>query len=150
MNNPVLTSGILSWLAAQIIKTLLHAVKSDKLVLERFVGAGGMPSSHTAMVLGTLITTGRLEGTDSALFGVAFVFSAVVIYDAMNVRRAAGLHAMELNAINKLFNFRNIKHDTEDDEKKQKELNEFLGHTPLEVLGGAVVGTIVSLLIPIK
>ncbi|MBE6853757.1 MAG: divergent PAP2 family protein, partial [Ruminococcus sp.] len=93
MNNPVLTSGILSWLAAQIIKTLLHAVKSDKLVLERFVGAGGMPSSHTAMVLGTLITTGRLEGTDSALFGVAFVFSAVVIYDAMNVRRAAGLHA---------------------------------------------------------
>lgn len=148
MFNYVIVSGFLGWLAAQILKTLFHALKSNKFVPERMVGAGGMPSSHTAMVLSALITTGRTEGIDSAVFGVAAVFSAIVIYDAMNVRHAAGLHAKELNTINRLFNFR-IKEDTSQ-KVRIKDLNEFLGHTPLEVLGGAVVGIIVSLLLPVK
>ncbi|MCQ2464254.1 MAG: divergent PAP2 family protein [Oscillospiraceae bacterium] len=148
MFNYVIVCGALSWLAAQILKTIFHAFRSDKVVFERLIGAGGMPSSHTALVISSLIAIGRTEGTGSSLFGLAFMFSAVVIYDAMNVRHAAGLHAKELNTINRLFNFR-IK---EENSKKVgiKELNEFLGHTPLEVLGGAVVGTAVALLLPLK
>lgn len=149
MYNPIISSGVLGWLAAQIIKTVLHSVKSDKLVMKRLVGAGGMPSSHTAMVIAALITLGRIEGVTVPIFGVAFIFSAIVIYDAMSVRRAAGLHAKELNVINKII-FK-IKDDEDDtDSKDNKELNEYLGHTPFEVIGGAVVGVIIALLVPLK
>lgn len=148
MFNYVIVSAALSWLTAQILKTVFYAFKSDKLNFERLIGAGGMPSSHTAMVLSALIAIGRTEGTDSALFGLAAVVSAVVIYDAMNVRHAAGLHAKELNTINRLFNFR-IKEENSG-KVSIKDLNEFLGHTPLEVLGGAVVGTLVAFLLPVK
>lgn len=149
MYNPIITSGVTGWLIAQILKTILHAIKCDKIVYERFVGAGGMPSSHTAMVIATLITTGRIEGVSSSFFGIAFIFSAIVIYDAMSVRRAAGLHAKELNIINKLI----IKNKTDSDSAEysdKKQFNEYLGHTPIEVLAGAVVGIIVAALIPLK
>ncbi|MCI6580528.1 MAG: divergent PAP2 family protein [Oscillospiraceae bacterium] len=148
MFNNVIVSGILAWLAAQIIKTVLHAVKNDKVALERLVGSGGMPSSHTATVVASMIAAGRTEGLKSSVFGLSVIVAVIVIYDAMNVRRAAGLHARELNTINRLFNFR-IKEGTTGKEAI-KELNEFLGHTPLEVLGGIVVGTAVALLLPVK
>lgn len=148
MVNYVILSGVLAWLLAQIIKTVLHAIKSDGIAFERLVGAGGMPSSHTALVISSLIAIARIEGTGSSLFGLAFIVASVVIYDAMNVRHAAGLHARELNTINRLFNFR--KNEENSGKVTIKDLNEFLGHTPLEVVGGAVVGTAVGLLIPIK
>lgn len=147
MVNYVIVSSAAAWLAAQIIKTAIHAVKNG-MNFERLVGAGGMPSSHTAMVIATLISIARIEGTASPLFGLAAVVSAVVIYDAMNVRHAAGLHARELNTINRLFNFRINEENS--GKVTMKDLNEFLGHTPLEVIGGAVVGVAVGLLIPIK
>jgi len=148
MYNNVIVSGVLAWLVAQILKTLFHAVRSNKIDYERLIGAGGMPSSHTALVISSMIAVGRTEGVGSSVFGLAFVISAVVIYDALNVRHAAGLHAKELNTINRLFNFR----INEENQGKVgiKELNEFLGHTPLEVIGGAIVGTVVALLLPLK
>ncbi len=148
MINHVIVTGALAWLAAQILKTVIHAVSSNRFVPERLVGAGGMPSSHTAMVISSLIAVGRAEGTGSSVFGLAAVFSAVVIYDAMNVRHAAGLHARELNTINRLFNFRINEQNSE--KVGIKDLNEFLGHTPLEVIGGAIVGAAVAFLIPLK
>ncbi len=144
MYNAVILSGVLAWLVAQIIKTILHAIKSNKVVYERVIGAGGMPSSHTAMVISSLITVGKSVGISSTLFGVMFIFSAIVIYDAMGVRHAAGQHARELNAINKIL----LKGMKADPEKKQ--LKELLGHTPLEVIGGAIVGIIIGILVPLK
>lgn len=143
MLNAIFVSGILAWAVAQIIKTALHAIKFNKVVMERFLGAGGMPSSHTAMVISTLISVGKAEGTASTVFGITCIFGAIVIYDAMGVRYAAGQHAKVLNVINK-------KLSDDDNEEKPKELKEYLGHTPLEVLGGAVVGIIIGILMPIK
>lgn len=144
MYNAVILSGVSAWLVAQIIKTILHAIKSNKVVYERFIGAGGMPSSHTSMVISSLITVGRSVGISSTLFGVMFIFSAIVIYDAMGVRHAAGQHAKELNSINKIL-LKGMKADS-----NRKELKELLGHTPLEVAAGAIVGIIIGILIPLK
>lgn len=149
MHNPILFSGLLGWFLAQILKTLFHAIKINKVDFQRFVGSGGMPSSHTALVSATLINTGRMEGINSPLFGIAFVVTAVVIYDAMTVRLQAGLHARELNIINKTI-IKNKSPENQNSENKIKEFNEFLGHTPIEVVGGAVVGIVAALLIPIK
>ena len=148
MFNNILVISASSWFVAQILKTLIHAVKNKKIACERMIGAGGMPSSHTAMVIAALVTTGRIDGVHSSVFGIAAVFSAVVIYDALNVRHAAGLHAKELNTINRLFNFRIREENSE--KVGIKELNEFLGHTPIEVVGGAVVGLTVGFVFPIK
>ena len=148
MFNNILVISASSWFVAQVLKTLIHAVKNKKVACERMIGAGGMPSSHTAMVIAALVTTGRIDGVHSSVFGIAAVFSAVVIYDALNVRHAAGLHAKELNTINRLFNFRIREENSE--KVGIKELNEFLGHTPIEVVGGAVVGLLVGFLFPIK
>ena len=148
MFNNILVISASSWFVAQVLKTLIHAVKNKKVACERMIGAGGMPSSHTAMVIAALVTTGRIDGVHSSVFGIAAVFSAVVIYDALNVRHAAGLHAKELNTINRLFNFR-IREDNSE-KVGIKELNEFLGHTPSEVVGGAIVGLLVGFLFPIK
>ena len=144
MYNAVILSGVSAWLVAQIIKTILHAIKSNKVVYERFVGAGGMPSSHTSMVISSLITVGRSEGIGSTLFGVMFIFSAIVIYDAMGVRHAAGEQAKEINSINKIL-LKGMKSDSD-----KKELKELLGHTPLEVAAGAILGVIIGMIIPIK
>ena len=152
MHNTIILCGVLAWLVAQIIKTILHAIKINKVVLERVVGAGGMPSSHTAMVVSSLISVSRMEGLNSAVFGVMFIISAIVIYDAMGVRRAAGLHAKQLNIINRMI-IKNKKTKTDESyniESEQKELKEFLGHTPLEVIGGAIVGIIIAFVVPVK
>ncbi len=152
MHNTIILCGVLAWLVAQIIKTILHAIKINKVVLERVVGAGGMPSSHTAMVVSSLVSVGRMEGLNSAVFGVMFIISAIVIYDAMGVRRAAGLHAKQLNIINRMI-IKNKKTKTDESyniESEKKELKEFLGHTPLEVIGGAIVGIIIAFVVPVK
>lgn len=152
MHNTIILCGVLAWLAAQIIKTILHAIKFNKVVLERVVGAGGMPSSHTAMVLSSLISVGRIEGVNSTVFGVMFIISAIVIYDAMGVRRAAGLHAKQLNIINRMImkNKKTKTGESDNVESEHKELKEFLGHTPLEVIGGAIVGIIIAFVVPVK
>ncbi len=148
MYNSVIISGVLAWLVAQIIKTVLYAVKSDKVVYERLVGAGGMPSSHTSMVIASVIAVGKAQGIGSTLFGVMFIMACIVIYDAMGVRYSAGQHAKALNKINDAIFSEN---NNETGEKKaRKKLKELLGHTPLEVVGGAIVGIVVGLLIPIK
>lgn len=146
--NYVITAGVTGWLIAQILKTLINFVKCKEFNAERLVGAGGMPSSHTAMVVAAVIATGKTEGTDSTIFGVMFLFAAIVIYDAMGVRRAAGIHAKEINnmkrIIPELISFQ------KKNGKKSKELQEYLGHTPLEVVGGFILGIIVALIVPVK
>ncbi len=151
--NYVLAAGVVSWFLAQIIKTILNFIKFDKFNAERLIGAGGMPSSHTAMVVSALTAVGRTEGVGSTVFAVMFLLAAIVIYDAMGVRRAAGMHAKEINNIKKLIpDLINSSVSAIKDGKKVKvkELQEYLGHTPLEVIGGAILGLAVALIVPVN
>lgn len=149
--NGIIVSGVTGWAVAQIIKTCLHFIKFKHFYAQRLIGAGGMPSSHTSMVIAALISVAKKEGTGSTSFALMFLFGAIVIYDAMGVRRASGLHAKELNRINDFFpELRDFKRDELDTKNKNNKLQEYLGHTPLEVLGGAVVGIIIGLIIPIN
>lgn len=149
--NYVLAVAVISWCAAQIIKTILHLIQTKSFNPERLFGAGGMPSSHSALVCSATIAMCRKCGFDSSEFALSFILAMIVMYDAMGVRRSAGLHARELNRINRLFALKGIKPSDETNgqkEKKKKELKEYLGHTPFEVLGGALLGILIAMLMP--
>lgn len=159
--NYILASAVISWAAAQIIKTILHTIKLKRFNAQRLIGAGGMPSSHTSMVIATVISTGRATGTASTEFALAFIFSAIVIHDAMSVRHAAGLHSRELNKIKRIFtDFKESKSYRQlweiwNSEKlnqpyEEKDFQEYLGHTPLEVMAGALLGVIIAFALPMK
>lgn len=154
--NYVLCVALLAWVAAQVLKTILNYAVTKKFHAERLVGAGGMPSAHSALVCSMTIAVSKLTGVNSPEFAMAFIIAAVVMYDAMGVRRAAGEQAKVLNKI--VFHWDEIvKKDPDPDEDpsmeapeelSKKELKEFLGHTPLEVLGGALLGILIAMLIP--
>lgn len=155
--NYVLTAAVISWCAAQVIKTILNFIQTKKFHAERLFGAGGMPSSHSALVCSATVAMCRECGVGSPEFAIMFIMAMIVMYDAMGVRRSAGLHARELNRINRLFAVKGIKLNDDSDkdesdksanEQKKKELKEYLGHTPFEVLGGALLGILISMLVP--
>lgn len=161
MLNPIISVGFISWIAAQILKTLHYSIKFKSFNPERITGAGGMPSSHSSLVVSVAIYTLRLKGFASSEFAFAALLMAIVIYDAMSVRYNAGLHAKELNKLRHIV-------DTLDDEISQliggdddpdpdidelvnrKELKEFLGHTPIEVLAGSLLGILIAMVFPLK
>ena len=143
--NYVLLTAVVSWFSAQIIKTIIHLIRYRTFNPERLFGAGGMPSSHSALVCSTTLAVSRKIGTNSVEFAVMFILAVVVMYDAMGVRRAAGLHAKEINRINKT-----IEESANDNKQDDyKELKEYLGHTPFEVLGGALLGILISMIVPV-
>lgn len=136
LNNKYIIVPMFVWLGIQIFKTVWDLVKKKKFNFKRILGAGGMPSSHSAVVccLSTLI--GRNVGFDSAIFGLAVIMSLVVMYDAAGVRRAAGKQAKILN---KIVNTPGLAIET-----VQEKLQEVLGHTPVEVFVGALIGIIIG------
>lgn len=153
-NNNVLAIVVISWFVAQTLKAILHWMKTKKFSAERLTGAGGMPSCHSATVCSLTIAISRTDGVQSSLFALSIVLAFVVMYDAMGVRRAAGLHAKELNRLKKVLD----EYDGEVDGKlgefdidseDRKQLKEFLGHTPLEVLGGALLGILIGMGFPL-
>lgn len=141
--NYTLISAVASWFAAQFIKTIIHAIKYKTFNPERLFGSGGMPSSHSALVCAATLACGRSQGIESVSFAIMFLVAMVVMYDAMGVRRAAGLHARELNKLRDIILERNEINE------KTKKLKEYIGHTPLEVLGGAILGIFISLITPV-
>ncbi len=173
LSNHFVMVSALSWFLAQLIKTLLNLLMTRELVLERMVGAGGMPSAHSAFVVSLMVTAGRVCGWHSFEFAICFALAAVVMYDATGVRQAAGQHAQVLNQIvNTMYEnfhvvyeiekkhnfdfFRKRKQDDPDSETYQKAqesnqllLKELLGHTLLEVAGGVLLGITVALLYPL-
>lgn len=153
--NYVLVAAVISWVAAQIIKTAIHAIKLKEFNAERLIGAGGMPSSHSALVCSATVSVCRQCGVGSAEFALMLILALIVMYDAMGVRRAAGLHAHEINRMNKIFAIKGISSSedettTNKNNKKKKELKEYLGHTPFEVLGGALLGILLALVVPMS
>ena len=137
--NKILLCAVVSWLAAQVIKVLINLFVERKLDWSRLIGMGGMPSSHTACVFSMCLMAGVQEGFASAYFAIAFVLAAVVIYDAMGVRAETGKQGAVLNQL-----LREIL--IEGKPITENELKELVGHTPLEVLGGLILGIIVVLI----
>lgn len=127
------------WFGIQLFKVIYDLVVTKKFNFKRIMGAGGMPSSHSAVVtvLATLI--GKYEGIQSPMFALAVVFSFVVMYDAAGVRRAAGKQASLLNKIISTPGLTTLQ--------VQERLVEVLGHTPIQVVVGAAIGIIVGLIV---
>ena len=138
--NPIIDCALLAWFLAQLIKVVLDAVLLRKLDLGRFVSSGGMPSSHSALVVSATAAIGKLHGIQSSDFALAVIVSAVVMYDACNVRRSAGDTARLVNQI-----LAHVERLTAED--FADDLREVMGHTPLQVLMGALLGLGVGLLV---
>ena len=126
------------WLSVQTFKVIYDLVTQKKFNFKRIMGAGGMPSSHTATVVSLATLIGKYEGVDTAIFALALVFSFVVMYDAAGVRRAAGKQAKLLNKIVQTPGLSSVQ--------VQEKLVEVLGHTPIQVIVGAILGIAVGLI----
>lgn len=158
-SNYLINVGFLAWLSAQVSKTVLTYLMTGKLDAERMFGPGGMPSMHSALVCSITIGTVRKLGFASPEFALSLTLAMIVMYDAMGVRRAAGEQAKVINRI--VFGFKPsdfreedpVEDGDDDDDKspdpEQKKLKEVLGHTPLEVLGGALLGILIAMLVPV-
>ena len=133
-----LLAPIVAWAIAQAAKVTWTSVRQRRLNLRVLAETGGMPSSHSAIVMGLTAAVGKYSGVSSAAFAIALIFSFVVMYDAAGVRRAAGKQAAVLNRlVQDLMNMRGVQ---------ETELRELLGHTPVEVLVGAVLGIAAGLI----
>jgi len=140
--NTVLISAICGWLSAQIIKTIIYAFVSKSFRGERLFGAGGMPSSHSATVCALSTSSLVVYGVGSFQFTICAILAFITMYDAMGVRRETGNQAKVINEMMELFEKMSDKSLNNDDR-----LKEFVGHTPLQVLVGAVLGVVLALII---
>lgn len=138
MVSPVLLIGIAAWAAAQVLKLVIATAVYRKFDLTYLTTGGGMPSSHSALVCATAVSCGMSAGFDSPVFAVAAVVAFIVMYDAAHVRRETGRQSKVLNYI--LHNWEEFK-----PEDFERDLRELIGHTPLQVAVGAVLGIAVGL-----
>ena len=139
--NKAFLAGLLGWAVAQVAKTIMYAIINRKLQLERLVGAGGMPSCHSAMVSGLASATGILYGAGSIEFAISLCLAIIVMYDAMNVRMETGRQGKVLNDMIEIFQKmgKNIS--------PEERLKELVGHTPFQVVIGAVIGVLVGIIV---
>ncbi|MDO5563756.1 MAG: divergent PAP2 family protein [Eubacteriales bacterium] len=140
MQNKILIISAISWLVAGVLKVIVEIRVNHSFDLKRIIGAGGMPSSHTATVVALMVTTSYIQGMNSAEFAISFIFAIVVIHDAVGVRYETGEQAKVINKIleNPIF--------ATSDEEFERRLKEYVGHTPFQVVVGAMVGLIVSII----
>jgi len=136
----ILTCALTAWMAAQLLKTLVYVVINREWSWERMVGAGGMPSSHAALVSALAVSTLIHYGLASFEFAISFVLAVIVIHDARGVRLETGKQAKILNALIRSFL------DHEDSPFRDVYLKELVGHTPLQVAAGALLGILIALL----
>ncbi|MBP2633509.1 MAG: Divergent family protein [Firmicutes bacterium] len=136
VDNKILMVSMIAWALAQLLKMLVYYCILKEFSIERMFGAGGMPSSHSALVVSLSTAIGMVEGVESTNFAIAVVLAGVVMYDATGVRQAAGKHAKAINRIVKQLSSKNTFDDIS--------LKELLGHTPIEVIVGALLGFFVA------
>jgi len=139
MSNHILITAFASWLTAQLLKVMINIISYGKLDLTRLVGSGGMPSSHTALVMALAVSVGRNIGWDSSYFAITAVFAGIVMHDAAGVRRATGQQAEVLNKI--------IMRIYRGEKIQPGKLKELIGHTPIEILAGAILGILYGVLL---
>lgn len=174
-SNYLINVSFVAFMGAQLLKMVFVFLVDGKWVAERMFGAGGMPSSHSALVCALTIGMARKVGFASPMFALTLALAGIVMYDAMGVRRAAGEQAKVINKL--VFGFQYLdftklfsEPGTDTDESTQegesgdamdavegeelltdhKKLKEYLGHTPFEVLGGALFGILVAMVVPVS
>lgn len=136
-NFPLITAGI-AFLVSQVSKVVYYYFREKKLDIMHFFEAAGMPSTHSAMSCALSLAVGFSQGFNSPLFAIALIFTIVVMYDAMGVRLATGQQA---NVLNKIIE------DIYSEKVSEKEkLKELIGHTPLEVFAGGVLGILIAII----
>jgi acid phosphatase family membrane protein YuiD len=135
-HNYVLAASLTAWGLAQFIKVPLEYVRTREWDWGLLLSTGGMPSSHSALVAGVAHGIGLSQGFDSPLFAISVALAMVVIYDATGIRRQAGKHAEIINAI--------IDDLAHGHPLKEEQLREVLGHTPLQAVGGTLLGIFIA------
>lgn len=149
--NRVLFAATLGWFCSQVTKLLINFLLSRKWNVERLWGAGGMPSAHSSMVCALTVSIARFYGVNTPVFALAVMFAFVTMYDAMGVRRETGEHAKLLNKYLNQIEIKNADKDGDgipEGKIDEIDLKEYIGHTPLEVLGGVLMGILIGILIP--
>lgn len=141
LNNYIFMSGACGWCVAQLLKTIIHMILNKAFVAERLVGSGGMPSSHSATVCAFATASCHVYGAGSFEFAVSLILAIIVMYDAMGVRRETGIQAKVLNELMETFEKMGHK-----ELSAQEKLKEFVGHTPIQVLMGALLGIAISII----
>ncbi|MDE6699704.1 MAG: divergent PAP2 family protein [Acetatifactor sp.] len=137
--NIIFFSAASGWLVAQVLKTIIHLFFTKQFVAERLVGSGGMPSSHSATVCALTTATAFEYGGGSFEFTISLILAIIVMYDAMGVRRETGIQAKLLNDILETF-----AEMGRSELSAYEKLKEFVGHTPLQVLAGAILGILIA------
>ncbi len=134
--NHIIICATVAWFFAQLLKIPFLYLTDRVFSLKRFWGSGGMPSSHTSLLVSASVLIGYLHGYNSALFGLSVIITSVVMYDATGVRRETGAQSTVINEI--------IRRIFEGEKISDKDLKELVGHTPLEVWGGFILGITVA------
>ncbi len=137
-SNGIIICGLLSWLVAQVLKTIIYAAINGRLDWERLFGDGGMPSGHSATVTAVAISCGMQCGFDSPAFAISGIMAIVVMHDAMGVRLETGKQAKVLNELLAVVQ--------SDKLSNQEKLKEFVGHTPFQVFMGFLLGLAISII----
>lgn len=138
VTNKYIYVPIILWFCIQSFKLIYDLCTTKKINFKRIIGAGGMPSSHSAIVIALATLIGKNLGVDSPIFAVTLIFAFIVMYDACGVRRAAGKQAKVLNEIVNTRGLSNLQ--------VQEKLQKALGHTPIQVFVGALIGLIAGLI----
>lgn len=141
VSNKILQVAVLSWFIAQTIKVIHTFIVKGRFDFMQFVSSGGMPSSHASFVMGLTTAIGLTHGWDSTYLVISLCVSLVIMYDAAGVRRAVGKQAIILNKMIEDMQHKKRKIITE------QRLKELIGHTPIEVFAGAILGIIIANLI---
>lgn len=136
ITNPFLITAISSWAIAQVLKAIINAVVHKKFSLDRLFGDGGMPSGHSATVTSLAVITALNYGTGSFQFAVSAILAIVVCHDAMGVRQETGKQAVVINEIVKTYSI------LAEEKLPDVKLKEFVGHTPVQVAAGVLLGII--------
>ena len=141
LNNKILLASAMAWLVAQILKTIIYVVVNKNFNPERLLGDGGMPSSHSATVMALVTATAYNFGADTFQFAVTAILALIVMHDAMGVRRETGKQAKVIN--NMMDWFTELGSNVPPEEK----LKEFVGHSPMQVFFGALLGILVGIVV---
>ena len=139
--NRILLTGLVAWLCSQVMKTIIHLIIHKRFEMERLMGDGGMPSSHSATVMAIAVATSLRCGWDSPVFAVAAILALVVMHDARGVRQETGKQAKVINNILQLFESMGQGKLT-----PEETLKELVGHTRRQVFVGAALGAVIALL----
>ena len=145
IHNRVLIISICAWMTAQIIKTIIDVIINREWNPERLIGAGGMPSCHSATVCAMATSSGMIYGLQSFEFAISCLLAVIVMYDARGVRRETGNQAVLLNHM--MDYFKMLETPQKKIEFNEEKLKELIGHTPLQVVVGALLGVGIALIL---